>query len=82
MTIEHLILAAAAISAIYLLPFTSRLGKLFAVYLYRKYFFREDIYVTYKENGITTAKYLIRKNANGSITQLEMPEKTWGHSQP
>lgn len=78
MTGHHLVLAVLAVCIVWLLPFTASLGKLFAVYIYRKYFFREDIYVTYKVDGEMTAKYLIRKNSDGSITQRELSEPAWG----
>lgn len=79
MTGQHFALIVAAICIVWLLPFTSKLGKLFAIYLYRKYFFHEDIYVTYRSGGTVTAKYLIRKNADGTITEKEISVSAWGN---
>lgn len=55
-----------------LLPFTARLGKLYARYLYSKYFYREDIYVHYKHNGQVVRTLLVRKLADGTIIQKEV----------
>ncbi len=55
-----------------LLPLTAKLGKLYARFLYSKYFFSEDIYVYYKKDGQVVSSILIRKEADGSITQKEM----------
>ncbi len=71
---QYLALAVAAACIIWLIPFTSKLGRLYATYLYRKYFFREDIYVTYKVGDVISARYLIRKNADGSITQKKLSD--------
>lgn len=61
-----------AICAFSLLPFTARLGRLYARYLYSKYFFREDIYVHYKKNDHIVSTLLIQKRADGSIVQREV----------
>lgn len=73
MTASHLALLVAMACIIWLLPFTSRLGKAFGSYLYARYFFQKDIYITRKLNGKVISRQIIRKNANGSISYIDLP---------
>jgi len=72
LTSQVIALWVVAICAASLLPITARLGKLYARFLYSKYFFREDIYVYYKKNGEVMSTLRIRKCADGSIIQNEI----------
>lgn len=72
MSTQAIALWIIALCMISLLPFTARLGKLYARYLYSKYFYREDIYVHYKHNGRVVRTLLVRKLADGTIVQKEV----------
>lgn len=72
MNANVLALIVSVVCLVSLLPFTLRLGRAFGIYIYRKYFYREDIYVIYKERGLVVSRTLIRKNADGSISQFDV----------
>lgn len=80
LSVQVIALWIVAICFASLLPFTAKLGKLYARFLYSKYFFSEDIYVYYKKDGKIISTLLIRKGADGSVTQQEIPINGSGDS--
>jgi hypothetical protein len=65
-------LAMVYLFMIMLTPFAFRIGRLSVRYIYHKYFSIEDIYVTYKRNGVVTSRFKIQRKKDGSIREIDL----------
>ena len=65
-------LAMVYLFMILLAPVAFRIGRLSARYIYHKYFSVEDIYVTYKTNGVVTGRLKIERKRDGSIREIDL----------
>lgn len=65
-------LAMVYIFMILLTPTAFKLGRLSIRYIYHRFFSREDIYVTYKDNGIVKKRIKIQRMRNGSLREVEL----------
>lgn len=55
-----------------LAPVAFRIGRLSVRYIYHRYFSIEDIYVTYKSDGVIKARIKIQRKRDGSIKEVDL----------
>jgi hypothetical protein len=69
---HEIALAMVYLFMILLAPLAFRIGRLSVRYIYHRYFSIEDIYVTYKDNGVVKARIKIQRKRDGSIKEIDL----------